>query len=136
MSPKACKASLSLTTVIFHVCQVFSPQTSSRVGRILDQYCVRFVFLCTPFLTSFCHFPFSCFGLLARDECHPLFRRLTEFCAGAEHTRYSGEGSTSKRSYKRQQSDRIRQLDVWGPLRHCKACKSSHMFCKNAASHL
>ena len=119
----------------------------------INAVCALF-FLCTPFLTSFRHFLFSCFGLLARDERHLLFRRLIASCAGAELTRYSGVGSTLKRCVQCSKlqnfsSERVRREatewsdmavgrlgGVWGPLRHCDACKSSHMSCKNTASHL
>ena len=137
-------------TVISQICQVFSPQTSSQVRQILNQYFVRFVFLCTLFLTSFSHFLFLCVGLLTRDERHSLLRSLTASCTGAEHTRYSGVSSTLKQCVQCNFSaERVRRGatewsdkavgrlgGVWGPLRHCNACKPSRMSCNNAAFHL
>ena len=53
-------------------CRPSEPLDSLIGGMLANQcvcggaeYCVRFVFLCTPF----CHFLFSCFGVLARELC-------------------------------------------------------------------
>ena len=45
---------------------------------------------CTPFR----HFLLSCFGLLARDQCHRMLRRLIASSASAERTRYCVVGSS------------------------------------------